>query len=53
VKFPADMLHLIAKAARKCGMNLSEYIREALVEKLRETDCCKSCGQPHPAAKVA
>ena len=53
IKFPAAMRRVIEEAARRKGVNLSEFVRDAAFEQAARTvEVCRSCGQPHPA-KVA
>jgi uncharacterized protein (DUF1778 family) len=53
IKLPAVTRQLVEQAARKRGITLSDYIRDALFEQAAKTlEACSHCGQPHPA-KVA
>ena len=48
IKFPAEMRRVIVEAARKRGVNLSEFVRDAAFElAVKTTGACVHCGQPH------
>ena len=53
IKLPEVTRRLIEEAARKRGVTMSDFIRDAASEQAARTvEACEHCGQPHPA-KVA